>query len=85
MPKEAYDFQKSYVTLTVACLAIVTIFLITSHKTKAEDTQQSSLDSEKAVQKIGCAKRGTIFNARKYNVPNFATILLRLISTKDGS
>lgn len=68
MPKEvAYDFQKILRYLTVACLAIVTIFLISSHKTKAEDT--SKLLDSKAVQKI--VKRGTLNVGVKQDVPNF--------------
>ena len=63
-------FKKILRYLTVACLAIVTIFLISSHKTKAEDT--SKLLDSKAVQKI--VKRGTL------NVG--VTILLRPIATK---
>ena len=43
-------FKKILRYLTVASLAILTIFLITSHKTKAEDT--SKLLDSKAVQKI---------------------------------
>ena len=60
-------FKKILRYLTVACLAIVTIFLITSHKTKAEDT--SKLLDSKAVQKI--VKRGTLNVGVKQDVPNF--------------
>ena len=60
-------FKKTLRYLTVACLAIVTIFLITSHKTKAEDT--SKLLDSKAVQKI--VKRGTLNVGVKQDVPNF--------------
>lgn len=60
-------FKKILRYLTVACLAIVTIFLISSHKTKAEDT--SKLLDSKAVQKI--VKRGTLNVGVKQDVPNF--------------
>ena len=60
-------FKKILRYLTVASLAILTIFLITSHKTKAEDT--SKLLDSKAVQKI--VKRGTLNVGVKQDVPNF--------------
>ena len=60
-------FKKILRYLTVASLAILTIFLITSHKTKAEDT--SKLFDSKAVQKI--VKRGTLNVGVKQDVPNF--------------
>nr|MBT3133205.1 transporter substrate-binding domain-containing protein [Streptococcus vestibularis] len=60
-------FKKFLRYLTVACLAIVTIFLISSYKTKAEDT--SKLLDSKAVQKI--VKRGTLNVGVKQDVPNF--------------
>ena len=60
-------FKKILRYLTVASLAILTIFLISSHKTKAEDT--SKLLDSKAVQKI--VKRGTLNVGVKQDVPNF--------------
>ena len=60
-------FKKILRYLTVASLAVLTIFLITSHKTKAEDT--SKLLDSKAVQKI--VKRGTLNVGVKQDVPNF--------------
>lgn len=60
-------FKKILRYLTVACLTILTIFLISSHKTKAEDT--SKLLDSKAVQKI--VKRGTLNVGVKQDVPNF--------------
>ena len=60
-------FKKILRYLTVASLAILTIFLITSHKTKAEDT--SKLLDSKADQKI--VKRGTLNVGVKQDVPNF--------------
>ena len=57
---------------------IATVFLITIHKTEAEDT--SKLLDSKAVQKI--VNRGTLNVGVKQDVPNLVTILLRPIDTK---
>ena len=60
-------FKKILRYLTVATLAIATVFLISSHKTVAED--KSKLLNSKAVQKI--VKRGTLNVGVKQDVPNF--------------
>ena len=60
-------FKKILRYLTVATLAIATVFLISSHKTVAED--KSKLLNSKAVQKI--VKKGTLNVGVKQDVPNF--------------
>ena len=60
-------FKKILRYLTAVSLVIATVFLITIHKTEAEDT--SKLLDSKAVQKI--VNRGTLNVGVKQDVPNF--------------
>ena len=60
-------FKKIFRYLTVVSLVITAVFLLSSHKTEAEDTSKL-LDSE-AVQKI--VKRRTLNVGVKQDVPNF--------------
>ena len=60
-------FKKILRYLTAVSLVIATVFLITNHKTEAEDT--SKLLDSKAVQKI--VNRGTLNVGVKQDVPNF--------------
>lgn len=74
-------FKKILRYLTAVSLVIATVFLITNHKTEAEDT--SKLLDSKAVQKI--VNRGTLNVGVKQDVPTLVTILLRPIDTRYGS
>ena len=60
-------FKKILRYLTAVSLVIATVFLITNHKTEAEDT--SKLLDSKTVQKI--VNRGTLNVGVKQDVPNF--------------
>ena len=64
---ERIIFKKILRYLTAVSLVIATVFLITNHKTEAEDT--SKLLDSKAVQKI--VNRGTLNVGVKQDVPNF--------------
>ena len=60
-------FKKILRYITAVSFVIASVFLITNHKTEAEDT--SKLLDSKAVQKI--VNRGTLNVGVKQDVPNF--------------